>query len=263
MSRIITLMTDFGWNAAQAVMKGVILSITPDVIFVDVSHTVAPQNIADGARTFGYSAPRFPAGTVHICVVDPGVGTQRRPIAARLGSQIYVGPDNGLITLVHNQAKQVGLPIEIYHADKPEYWLPIVSNTFHGRDIFAPVAAHLAGGLPLDSVGSRLTDPVLIHFPESKRTPAGVQGEIIHRDQFGNIWTNIREKDLEGLTDITVRVRDTEIKTFVKTFGERPPGDLIAYINSEDSLGIAVVNGNATKRLGAENGDKVEVVSNG
>jgi hypothetical protein len=261
MSRIITLMTDFGWNAAQAAMKGVILSIFPDVLFVDVSHTVAPQNIADGARTFAYSSPRFPADTIHICVVDPGVGTRRRPIAARLGSQIYVGPDNGLITLVHNLARQAGQPIEIYHTDKPEYWLPNVSATFHGRDIFAPVAAHLAKGVPLDSIGTRVTDPVLIPFPQPQRTPAGLQGEIIHRDQFGNIWTNIREGDLEGLNGFTVHVRDTEIKSFVRTFGERAAGDLIAYINSEGGLGIAVVNGNATKRLGAENGDKIELRS--
>lgn len=261
MSRIITLMTDFGWNAAQAVMKGVILSITPEVILVDVSHTVAPQNIADGARTFGYSAPHFPPHSIHLCVVDPGVGTHRRPIAARLGSQIYVGPDNGLITPVYQLAQQAGEPIEIYHTDQPKYWLPKVSHTFHGRDIFAPVAAHLAAGVPLDSVGSRIADPVLIALPQPKRTPTGVQGEIIHRDQFGNIWTNIRATDLDKLNAFTVHAGDTEIRSFVTTFGERAPGDLITYLNSEGSLGIAVVNGNATQRLGAQNGDPVEVRS--
>jgi S-adenosylmethionine hydrolase len=259
MGSIITLMTDFGLSGAPAVMKGVILSIAPAVTLVDVTHTVAPQNIAQGARILGYCAPRFPPGAIHVCVVDPGVGTRRRPIAARLESQVFVGPDNGLITVLHNQAQRAGAPIGIYHLDQPRYWLPKVSETFHGRDIFAPAAAHLAAGAALADVGSRVSDPVLLALPVPERTPADLRGEVVHVDAFGNLWTNITAEFLAGLNPAAVRIRETVIPGLVRTFGERAPGELIAYINSEDALSVAVVNGSAARRLDARAGDPIEV----
>ncbi len=260
MGRVITLMTDFGPGAAPAVMKGVILTITPDATLVDISHTIPPQNVREGGRMLNYSAPRFPTDTVHVCVVDPGVGTHRRPIAARFDNQLFVGPDNGLITLLRARAEQAGAPIEIHELNKPQYWLPKVSQTFHGRDIFAPVGAYLARGAPLAEVGSLITDPVLLPIPVMERTAHGLRAEVTNVDAFGNLWINVRDTDLEGLGRITVRVRETEIVGLTRTFGEREPGDLIAYINSEDGLGVAVVNGNAGKRLGAQVGDPVEII---
>lgn len=262
MTQIITLMTDFGLSGAPAVMKGVILSMAPSATLVDVMHTVSPQNIFEGARVFGFVSPRFPAGTVHVCVVDPGVGTTRRPIAARLGDQIFVGPDNGLITIAYNRVSQAGGKIEIYALDKPEFWLPEVSDTFHGRDIFAPVGAHLALGKDPAMLGTLISDPVLLDLPAPRRLSGGLRGEVVHIDTFGNLWTNIRTEDLIGQAVVAVRVRETDIQGLVRTFGERPVGDLVAYINSDGSLSIAVVNGSAARRLEARTGDAVSVTTN-
>ena len=260
MARIITIMTDFGIrDGFVAVMKGVILGIAPDVRLIDVTHLISPQSVREGAVVFGRGAGYYSAGTVHICVVDPGVGTARRPMAARLGTQIYIGPDNGLITFMHARAKREGWPMEFYQLDQPKYWLPEISNIFHGRDIFAPVAAHLASGVPLDSVGSRIDDPVLLPLSPVERTANGVRGEVIHIDHFGNLATSIREADLAGLGSLGVRVRGTEIKGLVRTFGDRAPGELVALINSVGELSVAVVNGNAAQRLGAQVGDPIEV----
>lgn len=261
MTPIITIMTDFGLRDGYvAAMKGVILRIVPDVTIVDVTHLIAPQDIRHGAIAFGNSAIFYPDGAIHICVVDPGVGTARRPMAARFGSQIYVGPDNGLITAVYSWSQRQGWPMEFYHLDQPQYWLKEISNVFHGRDIFAPVAAHLATGLPLDSVGSRIHDPVLLPWPSVERTPNGLRGEIIYLDHFGNIGTNIYIADLESLGKVSVRIGGVEIEGVVRTFGDRMPGDFVALINSSGYLSVAATNGNARERLGAQIGDPVEAI---
>jgi hypothetical protein len=260
MTRIITMMTDFGMkDGFTAVMKGVILKINPEVTLIDVSHLISPQNVREAAVVFNRGAGYYPDGTIHICVVDPGVGTARRPMAARFGTQTYVGPDNGLITLMHARAQREGWPMVFYHLDQPQYWLPEVSNIFHGRDIFSPVAARLALGLPLESVGSPIADPVLLPISPVETTSNGLRGEIIHIDHFGNIATNIRAADLNGLGEVTVRVRKADIRGLVRTFGDRPVGELVALINSVGELSLAVVNGDAAGRLGAQVGDKIEV----
>jgi len=258
---LITIMTDFGVrDGFTAVMKGVILNIAPATTIIDVTHLISPQNVREGAIVFGRGAGYYPDGTIHICVVDPGVGTARRPLAARFDTQTYVGPDNGLITLMHARAKREGWPMAFYHLNQSKYWLPEISNIFHGRDIFAPVAAHLAAGVPLASVGSPIDDPVLFLLSPVESTPNGVRGEIIHIDHFGNIATNIRQADLSQLGEASVTVRGVEMRRLVRTFGDRAPGELVALINSVGELAIAVVNGNAGQRLGAQVGDSVEVV---
>lgn len=260
MPGLITIMTDFGLrDGFTAVMKGVILNIAPTVTLVDVTHLISPQNVREAAVIFARGAGYYPDGTIHICVVDPGVGTSRRPMAARFGAQTYVGPDNGLITLMHTRAKRQGWPMEFYHLDQPKYWLPEISNIFHGRDIFAPVAAHLADGLPLAAVGSPMDDPVLFPLAPVESTSNGLRGEIIHIDHFGNVATNIRAADLDGIGHTRVKVRGVEIGGLVRAFGDRPPGELIALINSVGELSIAVVNGDAGQRLGAQVGDVVEI----
>lgn len=263
MTPIITIMTDFGLRDGYVgVMKGIILGIAPEAHIVDITHLVSPQNVSEAAITFNRSAPYFPEDTIHICVVDPGVGTARRPIAARIGAQRFVGPDNGIITLLLAHARREGWPVEIVHLDQPRYWRAEISNVFHGRDIFAPVAAHLAASrdIALTDVGSPMDDPVLLPLALPERTDDGLRGAIAHIDHFGNVATNVRVEDMAGLGDVIVRACGAEVRGLSRTFGERAPGELIAFFSSHGELALAVVNGNAGQRLGARVGDPVEVV---
>jgi hypothetical protein len=259
---IITLMTDFGMKDGNVgVMRGVILGICPAAQIVDVSHTIAPQNVQEAAYVAGRVSPYFPEGTVHVIVVDPGVGTQRRAIAARLGRQFFVCPDNGLITLPFEEAEHNHLPVEIVELDQPRYWLPVVSKVFHGRDIFAPSAAHLANGTALRDLGARIQDPVLLALPKPERTGHGWRGEVIHVDHFGNLLSNIRAEHLNGVAahEVTVAVAGIELHGLVGTFGDRPAGELVALLGSTGSLIISEVNGSAAKRLHLAVGAMVEV----
>jgi S-adenosylmethionine hydrolase len=252
----ITLMTDFGIKDGNVgVMKGVIWSIAPDTQIADLSHIIGPQNVKEASLILARSAPYFPAGTIHVVVVDPGVGTSRRPLAARIGPQFFIGPDNGLLT----QLLERGGEAEFFHLDRPDYWLPEVSHVFHGRDIFAPCAAHLARGVPLWQLGSQITDPILLELPRPRPRPGGLQGEIIHIDNFGNIATNIRQEHLDGRLDLTVRYGNTAVRGLVRTFGERPPGELVSLYGSTGNLLLCVVNGSAAQRLSARVGEPVEV----
>jgi S-adenosylmethionine hydrolase len=253
---LITLMTDFGIKDGNVgVMKGVIWSLAPEAQIADLSHTISPQNVREAALILARSAPYFPPGTIHLVVVDPGVGTERRPLAARIGQQYFIGPDNGLITLLLDQAEEA----EFIHLDRPGYWLPELSSVFHGRDIFAPCAAHLARGVPLSELGTPISDPVLLDFPQPQPIPSGLRGEIIHIDHFGNLSTNIRREHLQGRLDLTVRYGAAEVRGLVRTFGERPPGELVSLYGSTGNLLLCVVNGSAAQRLDAALGDTVEV----
>jgi S-adenosyl-L-methionine hydrolase (adenosine-forming) len=262
---VITLMTDFGIKDGNVgVMKGVIWSICPTAQISDLSHVVQAQNIREARYILARSVPYFPKGSIHVVVVDPGVGTQRRPMAAQIGDWFYVGPDNGTITSWLERAEQEGLRAEFIELNHPEYWLQNISHVFHGRDIFSPVAAHLANGVSLRELGSPFQDPVKLELPGPEETDHGWRGEVIHIDHFGNISTNIRIENLgdamKEKENITVRLAGVEITGMVDTFGERPVGDLVALIGSTGNLGIAVVNGNAQQRLGTKVGDRVEVV---
>ncbi|MCB0011206.1 MAG: SAM-dependent chlorinase/fluorinase [Anaerolineales bacterium] len=258
----VTLLTDFGIrDGAANLMKGVIWRIAPDAKIADLSHTIGAQNLQEAAIVLRFGFPYFPAGTVHIVVVDPGVGTQRRPLAARLGDQYFVGPDNGVVSLVLELVEKAGGTIQFVHTDKPAYWLPEVSTVFHGRDIFSPVGAHLAAGVPLEALGTAIDDPVRFSLNRPEPTPSGLRGEIIFIDDFGNLHTNILETDLAALPQTTVTLRGARIEGIVKTFGSRPIGSLIAHIGTEHDLCIAVVNGNAAAQLGGQVGDIVEIVT--
>jgi S-adenosylmethionine hydrolase len=263
---LITIMTDFGLEDGNVgVMKGVILRTAPHAQIVDISHLISPQDVAEAGLILFRSLPYFPPGTAHVVVVDPGVGTERRPIAAQLGTQRVICPDNGLITMALERAEQQGQTVAFVHLDKPQYWLPEVSDVFHGRDIFAPVAAHLASGLALSAAGTPINDPVRLRLPQPEQTPGGWRGEIIHVDHFGNLAANIRREHLNEqtavgeLTTVTVRLAGAEIHGLVRTFGERPPGELVALWGSTGNLIVSVVNGNAAERLGAKVGDIIEV----
>ena len=259
---LITLTTDFGLkDGFVGTLKGVIWSICPQAQIADISHAISPQNVLEGAHVLGRAYAFFPRGTVHLVVIDPGVGTRRRPIAARLGEYYFVAPDNGLITPMLTEAEKNHRPIEIVHLTNPRYFLPQVSNTFHGRDIFAPVAAHLANGVPLSDLGPTIKDPLRLVMPEAEKTPTGWRAHIIGVDIFGNLAIDLPASALADLPELTVRLHGREVHGLVASYGHKASGVLVALIDSENFLELAIVNGSAAAVLGAHVGDEVEVVT--
>ena len=258
---IITLTTDFGIRSGfVGTMKGVIYGIAPQAKTVDISHKIAAQDIHEGAYILARAVPYFPQGTIHIYVVDPGVGTQRRPLTARLGEYYFVGPDNGLLTPLIEDAEQNKQPVEFFHLDKPTYWLPKISRTFHGRDIFAPVAAHLANGVALSKLGTPFDDPVRLELTRPEKTDRGWIAHITVIDVFGNLTTDLPASALQGRTDVLFRLLGAEVDGIAESYGHKQPGDLVAVVDSEEYMEVAVVNGSAAQKLGAKVGDAVEVI---
>jgi S-adenosylmethionine hydrolase len=258
---IITLLTDFGLrDGYPGVMKGVIWKIAPLVHIADISHAILPQNIFQGALALSRTALFFPPGTIHVAVVDPGVGTSRRPIGLHIGAQHFIGPDNGLFTFVLEHAESSGDLVQVYHLDQASYWLPVVSRVFHGRDIFSPVAAHLANGIPLEKMGTLIHDPIRLKIPHPEPLPGGGwRGQVIEIDSFGNVSTNIDKDLLAPLGELQVHIAGQHIQGLVSTFGDRPPGTLIALYGTSRDLVISIVNGNATQALNVSVGDQVDV----
>ncbi len=207
-----------------------------------------------GACTF------FPADTVHLAVVDPGVGTRRRPLAMRLGRWLFVGPDNGLFSPVLEQAEREGWEIEAVLLANPDFWLPAVSRTFHGRDLFAPVAAHLARGVRLADLGPALADPIRLQIPRPEKTVHGWRAHVLSRDAFGNLATDLAVDQIAQPEAVRVRVGSFEIRGLVPTYGSRPRGELVALADSRGRLEIAVVDGSAAQVTGLRVGDEVAVV---
>ena len=257
---IITLLTDFGTRDPYvAAMKGVILSLRPDAVLVDLTHEVPPQDIVAGAFLLAEATPYFPPGTIHLAVVDPGVGTQRRALAARARGQFWVGPDNGLFHLVFRENDSV----VIVTLENPQYFQETVSPTFHGRDIFAPVAAHLSGGTPLNALGPPLPDPAVLSWPQPVFTPAAVRGEIVYVDGFGNLVSNIRGSDLQtwmGEQPHVVILSSLTLQGLSRTYGDVVSGQFLALVGSHGYLEIACAQGNAARRLGVDKGRSLAVV---
>lgn len=262
---IITLATDFGIKDGNVgVMKGVIWGICPTAKIADISHMIGPQNVGEASLILARHAPYFPKDTVHVVVVDPGVGTTRRPMAAKISGWFYVGPDNGTLTNLLERAELEGWPCEFVQLDQMKFWLPKVSFVFHGRDIFAPTAAHLANGVPLADLGTAFSDPVKLQLPKPIQSANGWRGEIIHIDHFGNAASNIRVEHLgetvKRKEDFIVRLNGTEIKGMVDTFGQRREGEVVALLGSTGNLIVSVVNGSAATKLGVKVGDVIEVI---
>ena len=259
--KLISLLTDFGLqDGFVGVMKGVIYGRCPDVLIVDITHAVPPQDILAGALALERAVPYFPAGSVHVAVVDPGVGTDRRLMAARIGQQLVVGPDNGLFTLLYDLAVQQGQDIQGIHLDQPRFWRSQVSQVFHGRDIFAPVAAHLANGVALEDLGSPLPDLVRLVVPQPARIHHGWRCQVMNVDYFGTLQLNLTRSALGNASVKQVSLEGTEIEGLCQAFGDRPPGSLVALFDSSDHLSIAVVNGNAAQRLLVGPGVEVRVM---
>ncbi len=258
--QVITLLTDFGaQDGYPGVMKGVIWGIAPDAQIADLTHDIPPQDVLQGALALLRAAPYFPPGTIHVAVVDPGVGTPRRPLAARLGEHFFVGPDNGLATLLLARAEAQALPVACVALDRAEYWLPQVSRSFHGRDIFAPVAAHLARGVPLEKLGSPIDDPVRLEIPQPQRVEYGWRAQVLHIDHFGNIATNLELQHAGQEPSLRVRIGDREISGLSQAYGDASPGELVALFDSSGYLSVAAVNGDAARMLQVKTGDTVEI----
>ena len=253
---ILALTTDFGTDGPYvAALKGVILSLAPDAKIVDVSHAIAPQNVLEGAFVLAEVVDAFPAGTVHLGVVDPGVGTSRRLIASRIGGHWFVVPDNGLIT----GAARLRHPEVIHEITNPLLRRPTVAPTFHGRDILAPAAAHLLlGGDPAD-LGPVLADFVTLRNFRPSEDEAGLIGEVIYRDVFGNLITNIAADQLVACPDHswTIEIAGQHIAGLTLTYGDGPTGALIALIGGTGWLEVAVVNGDAGQQLSAGPGTTI------
>jgi S-adenosylmethionine hydrolase len=256
---IITLTTDFGEGSRYvAAMKGVILSINPHAVPVDISHSIPPQDIRAAAIALAESAPYFPADTIHVAVVDPGVGGERRIIYARIASQQFIAPDNGLLSRLASRER----PTKIVGVDDPRFWRPNVSSTFHGRDVMAPVAARLSLGLSPDELGQpveRLTD---LPWPEVQRVANHIDGEVIEVDSFGNLVTNITRDMLAGVpTDESVSITCDEHQTqgLFNTYSDQPSMTLVALIGSGGKLELAIVDDNASIMLGVKRGAPVRV----
>ncbi len=252
---IITLTTDFGLaDAYVGILKGVILSIAPTAQVVDISHDIAPGNVRQAAFVLSAAAPFFPAGTIHMVVVDPGVGSARRAIAARAPGAIFLGPDNGVLSLCLGEQAA-----EIRQLSNARYHLPQVSATFHGRDVFAPVAAHLAGGANFDDLGPLVADPVVLAPPAIARTADGAwRGEIMHIDRFGNLITNFKlQISNSESSQFEVKIGGRQIEGLARTFADRAPGELLALVGSAGYLEIAARDGSAAQLLNACVGDAV------
>jgi S-adenosylmethionine hydrolase len=255
---IISLLTDFGErDGFVGTMKGVILGICPSAQIVDITHEVASQNVLEGALALWRAAPFFPPGTVHVAVVDPGVGTRRRPLAARLGEHFFVGPDNGLFTPLIEAAERAGQALEIVHLTEPRYWLPGISRTFHGRDIFSPCGAHLANGVPLTALGAAIHDPLRPELPRPRQTESGWRAQVLIVDKFGNLATNLPAAGLPK--DAVIHIAGTTVRGLVGSYGERSPGEIVALVDSEGYLEVAQVNGSAAAALSARVGTEVLV----
>ncbi|MEQ9368294.1 MAG: SAM-dependent chlorinase/fluorinase [Coleofasciculus chthonoplastes F3-SA18-01] len=254
---IITLLSDFGINDVYVgVMKGVIAQINPALTIIDLTHEIPRQNIAAARFNLMNAYPYFPDRTIHVAVVDPGVGSQRRAIALQADDGFLVGPDNGLFSGILTQSTIV-FAVELTN---PEFWrTPTPSQTFHGRDIFAPVGAHLASGVPLAELGSVIEPSTLVQLPipELTKTATGITGSIQYIDHFGNLITDIPAADVTGKTWL-VTVNQRQIPTG-QTYSDRPLGELIALIGSHGWVEIAVNGGSAQSELQLELGKRVDV----
>ena len=259
MNRIITLTTDFGLSDGfVGVMKGVILGINPQATIVDITHDIAPQNIDQGAFVFANASKYFPPNAIHVVVVDPGVGSTRRPIALQAGETFFVAPDNGVLASAISSQRSV---VRVVHLNRPEYWFSHISHTFHGRDIFAPVAAHLSLGVPLEALGNPIMDWVQLACRLAFRYGDEIVGRVMHIDRFGNIATNISEELLEAMdrTRITVMICRKLLRGVRSTYTAVERGELLALISSSGYVEVAARNGNAAQILSAKIGDEVVV----
>ena len=263
---IITLTTDFGLNDHfVGTMKGAILSLAPEAEIVDICHSVQAFDILDGALTLAQAYSYFPVRTVHVVVVDPGVGSSRRPILASSERQNFVAPDNGVLSLIYAREER----LSVRHITSEHYFLQPLSNTFHGRDIFAPVAAYLAKGVDHEKFGDEITDFVRFNAPRPKVIdPKTIRGVVLKVDRFGNLVTNITPQDVPLLFQpkppaFKIVVGKNEITSMKTNYAEGAPGEVFGILGSMGYLEIAANRGAAAQLVTAGKGTEVNVVLEG
>jgi S-adenosylmethionine hydrolase len=257
---IITLTTDYGTNDhLVGVMKGVILSVNPEVNIVDITHSVLPHDLLDGALAIGQAYKYFPPKTIHVVVVDPGVGTARRPILVAGDTHYFVAPDNGVLSSVYDQTEA----LYVWNIISEHYFRQPVSKTFHGRDIFAPVAAWLTKSWQSSAFGEPITDFARFALPKPKATGNTIKGVVLRVDQFGNLITNFRAEDVPacaaGDGKFTIRAGNAAVTKLVPTFASGANGEAIGLIGSSGYLEISVNKGNASRILAIGRGTEVTV----
>jgi S-adenosyl-L-methionine hydrolase (adenosine-forming) len=260
--RIVTFTTDFGLvEHYVGAMKGVIFGINPGVQLVDITNSVQSFDILDGAFAISQAYSYFPPETVHLVIVDPGVGSSRRPILAKAGLHIFVAPDNGVLSLVYEREET----ISVRHITAEHYFRQPVSSTFHGRDIFASVAGYVSKGVELDKFGDEITDYVRFAAPRPK--PAGAnswKGVVLKIDKFGNVITNISPKDIPQLfeasrTAFKITMRKSEVTAFRNNYAEGTQGEIFAILGSAGFLEVSMNRGSAARTAGADKGTEVSV----
>lgn len=254
---IVTLTTDFGTSDhLVGSMKGVILNINQGARVVDLNHSVVPYDILDGALSLANSYKFFPPRTIHVIIVDPGVGTERRPILVTGEKHFFVAPDNGVLSMIYERE-----PCTVRHITAEHYFLNPISPTFHGRDIFAPTAAWLSKTFQTEAFGEVITDFVRFTMPKAKSTGQTVKGVILRVDAFGNLMTNLTAEDLPGGAlgegAIKLAVNGKPVVKFGQTFASGNPGEPIAMLGSAGYVEIAVNRGSAARMLGVNRGAEV------
>ena len=262
---IVALLSDFGGaDGFAGTMKGVVLRVNPRVRLVDLTHEIPAHDIVAGALVLRSAAPYFPPGTVHLAVVDPGVGSTRRAVAIATAGALFVGPDNGLLMPA---AQRFGIRstrvIDVEHVLRRKILHPPISQTFHGRDVFAPVAAWLSTGGTLSALGPAAHDLVELQLPASRMTRDTIDGEVIYVDRFGNLIANIGAADLARFRprEVSVSIAGMRIGGLVPAYASVAEGELLAIIGSWDLLEIAARRGSAAQRLGLGRGTRVRVVA--
>ena len=254
---IITLTSDFGTaDHLVGAMKGVILSINPAARIVDINHHVTPFDILDGALTIANACNYFPPRTIHVVIVDPGVGTQRRPLLVSGQKHYFIAPDNGVLSLILERESCI-----VRHITAEHYFLNPVSPTFHGRDIFAPTAAWLSKAWQTEAFGEEITDYVRFTMPKAKAAGQSIKGVVLHVDAFGNLMTNLTKEDVPDTAvtsgAIKLSVNGKEIRKLARTFASEAPGEPVAVFGSSGFLEIAVNRGSAARTLDANRGAEV------
>jgi S-adenosyl-L-methionine hydrolase (adenosine-forming) len=255
LTSLITLTTDFGLrDPFVGIMKGVILSINPEAKLVDLTHQVEPFDVMDGALALAQSYPFFPPGTIHVVVVDPGVGSERRPILVATPTHHFVGPDNGVFSLVFDREPS----FRVRHITAECYFREPVSQTFHGRDVFAPVAAWLSKGLALDTVGGLITDYVRVAVAKPERvSPSVIRGEVLRVDKFGNLITNFGPAHLPEQGSLRFLVNKSRVTRLVSSYAEGRGNGVIAIVGSAGFIEIAAYQASAAEVLGAGKGTEI------
>ena len=272
MTPVITLTTDFGTGDAYvASMKGVILTVNPEAVIVDICHTIEPQNVLQAAFILSTACKYFPAGTIHLAVVDPGVGSQRKALILKTPTAFFLAPDNGVLSYIIDEAdkrqaspiaakpelRKLGAGLEAIAITNQDFWHKPVSGTFHGRDVFAPVAAHLSLGTPVHKFGDSLSHVYALHIPRPYNNDQGdLIGRVLHTDNFGNLITNIKSSDLPA-EKITVAIGKQRIQGISQFYAETE--DMAAIIGSSGYLEISLKNGNAADFLGVKTGNEIKL----